>query len=512
MKKYFKPFVFLFLITILSTANVFAKSGVSVYASNTLATAPPTGKATYYYCIGDNVPPLTAVGTNLLWYATATGGTGSSVAPTPSTAVAGSKAYYVSQTVGGEESSRLGITINVNVQIGLFCDKPKATLNSVEFDFSNVGQTSFNYSYTVSGGSPITGTWFSPSHFAITGLSPGQSVTYTITAIGAPPCVIPTQTDTCYTICTTAQKVTPSFLPIIPTSYCLSDVLLPLPTISNDSPPITGTWGPFPTVDTSTMGIKNYTFTPDKVSFPCALTKTLSIAIGPIEPDFTNFPICSGDVPPILNTVSPNGITGTWNPSIVDNMTNGTYDFTPDPGQPCTPITTIKTINVTVNPSNTIASLNWTVTEAFSKNQIVTVTDPVGANYLYQLDNGPFQTNSIFENVALGIHSLTVKHIDGCSTFSDNNVLVVGYPKYFTPNGDGYNDTWNISTLSAQLNSRIYIFDRYGKLLKDLSPTGSGWDGTYIGRQMPADDYWFTVEYVELSIVKKYKSHFSLKR
>jgi gliding motility-associated-like protein len=62
------------------------------------------------------------------------------------------------------------------------------------------------------------------------------------------------------------------------------------------------------------------------------------------------------------------------------------------------------------------------------------------------------------------------------------------------------------------LNTRIYIFDRYGKLLKDISPNGSGWDGTYIGQPMPADDYWFTVEYSEQNSIKKYKSHFSLKR
>jgi gliding motility-associated-like protein len=93
-----------------------------------------------------------------------------------------------------------------------------------------------------------------------------------------------------------------------------------------------------------------------------------------------------------------------------------------------------------------------------------------------------------------------------------NNVLVINYPKFFTPNGDAFNDTWNIFDLRNQINSRIYIFDRFGKLLKELSPKGTGWDGTYTGQPMPADDYWFTVEYSELGITKKFKSHFSLKR
>ena len=172
-----------------------------------------------------------------------------------------------------------------------------------------------------------------------------------------------------------------------------------------------------------------------------------------------------------------------------------------------------RSINVSVNPSNTLQTIDWTVTDAFSKNQIVTITATATGNYLYQLDSGPFQTSPVFDNVASGMHSITVEDVNGCSTaLTENDILIIGYPKYFTPNGDAYNDTWNIFDLKDQLATKIYIFDRYGKLLKDLSPTGAGWDGTYIGQPMPASDYWFTVEYEEEGIVKKFKSHFSLKR
>jgi gliding motility-associated-like protein len=487
--------------------------------------AAPIVTTPVYLCQNSVATPLIATpsvaGATIKWY-TATG-VALSGAPTPITTTVGSTTYYVTETplLGVESTPRTPIIVNVVADSGatIFnfrCDPsqilPADKNSSVYFDWGNDPSTpvslTYNYTYTILGGATFTGTRTNgTTNLQVFGLSPGQSVTMTITSITQYPCV-PSQTITCTVPCGTST-VTPTFT--IPTTYCLNDVVV-LPTTSTNS--ITGTWTPFP-VDTSAMGTIVYTFTPDPILFPCALKTTLPITVEPIEPDFEDFSICSRDPILILNSTSPNGITGIWSPSdTVDASLLGIgtfpYTFTPDIGQPCTPTT--KTINVTVNPSNTILSLKWTVTEAFAKNQIVTVTDPVGANYLYQMDSGPFQTGPLFENVASGMHSITVMDINGCSEWTDNNVLVIGYPKYFTPNGDTFNDTWNISTLSTQLNSRIYIFDRYGKLLKEISPNGSGWDGTYIGQPMPADDYWFTVDYVEQSIVKKYKSHFSLKR
>ncbi|MBL7866385.1 MAG: T9SS type B sorting domain-containing protein, partial [Flavobacterium lindanitolerans] len=82
----------------------------------------------------------------------------------------------------------------------------------------------------------------------------------------------------------------------------------------------------------------------------------------------------------------------------------------------------------------------------------------------------------------------------------------------FTPNADGYNDTWNIIGLADQPEAAIYIFDRYGKLLKQISPAGSGWDGTMNGNPLPSTDYWFKVLYKENNASKEFKAHFSLKR
>ena len=91
---------------------------------------------------------------------------------------------------------------------------------------------------------------------------------------------------------------------------------------------------------------------------------------------------------------------------------------------------------------------------------------------------------------------------------------ILDYPKYFTPNGDGYHDTWNISSLKPKSNAKIYIFDRYGKLLKEIRSSIDGWDGTFNGIPMPSNDYWFSVEYQVdgLDKLKQFKAHFTLKR
>jgi len=92
--------------------------------------------------------------------------------------------------------------------------------------------------------------------------------------------------------------------------------------------------------------------------------------------------------------------------------------------------------------------------------------------------------------------------------------IVIGYPTYFTPNGDGYHDTWNIVGISREFNAKIYIFDRYGKLLKQLHPTGNGWDGRFNGKLLPTNDYWFTLDYKEptTEIINQFRAHFTLKR
>ncbi|MBF4472895.1 T9SS type B sorting domain-containing protein [Flavobacterium sp. HJJ] len=89
-----------------------------------------------------------------------------------------------------------------------------------------------------------------------------------------------------------------------------------------------------------------------------------------------------------------------------------------------------------------------------------------------------------------------------------NYVEVLPYPKFFTPNSDGFNDTWTIDFAYLAPNTGIRIFDRYGKLITVLSENSS-WDGNYSNQPLPSTDYWFTVTRKN---GKEFRAHFSLKR
>ena len=162
-------------------------------------------------------------------------------------------------------------------------------------------------------------------------------------------------------------------------------------------------------------------------------------------------------------------------------------------------------------PATSISALG---SVAFDDNAsiIITALEP-NPNYEYALDYGALQSSNVFTNVNPGDHVVTVTDSNGCSNLS-TTISIIGYPTYFTPNGDGFNDFWNIIGLENQPSSKIYIFDRYGKLIKQISSKSLGWDGTFNGALLPASDYWFTIEYIEpqTTDLKVFKSHFSLKR
>jgi gliding motility-associated-like protein len=173
---------------------------------------------------------------------------------------------------------------------------------------------------------------------------------------------------------------------------------------------------------------------------------------------------------------------------------------------------TSESSNVTVGSSLAAENATYVVSNYFEENQTITISVVGTGTYLYSLDGGTFQESNVFTYVAPGEHTLTIHDANGCTDITIEHIFTIGYPNFFTPNGDGYHDTWNVWSLSNQKNAEIHIFDRFGKLIKMIKPQDEGWDGTFNGQNLPATDYWFTINYMENEQEKIFKAHFTLKR
>jgi gliding motility-associated-like protein len=129
--------------------------------------------------------------------------------------------------------------------------------------------------------------------------------------------------------------------------------------------------------------------------------------------------------------------------------------------------------------------------------------------YEFSVDGINYQSSNVFFNVPSGLQMAYVREINFCS--EDNQpFIVIIIPKFFTPNNDSYNDLWFIKGLIYYPKAEVSIFDRYGKLLKQLSANSLGWNGTFNSLELPASDYWYVLKIDETKPIMK--GHFSLKR
>lgn len=252
-------------------------------------------------------------------------------------------------------------------------------------------------------------------------------------------------------------------------------------------------------------------FTVDTPRLVCSSDPTFSIELEPFE--FNSSEIFDYEW---LWT----SLDGTTNNQLVSNNRSisvsipGTYSITlsKTDGTGCS---RTREIYVDASELATITQEDVTKVELSDNNSVTIDTTNLGmGNYEYALqEEGStfivYQDEPFFDNVRAGFYTIHVK--DAICGVSSLGISVIGYPKYFTPNGDGVNDFWRIQGVNEtiQPNTTVLIYDRYGKLIKQLLVQYDGWDGTYNGALLATDDYWFNVS---LEDGRQFSGHFTLKR
>ncbi|MFH6772749.1 T9SS type B sorting domain-containing protein [Gaetbulibacter aestuarii] len=301
-------------------------------------------------------------------------------------------------------------------------------------------------------------------------------------------------------------------------SLCENDTAVDLFRFLNGNPNSGGTWTPNltsgsglfdPAVDASGM----YTYTVSSTCETLSADVTVTVNTLPNAGQDANVQVCETGDPIDLFTI----LTGTpdaggqWSPALSGE--SGMFDPKIDnPG--------VYTYTVTNACSSSSASVSVNVTAAtpvtgydvlisdYSSNNLIEIVMNTDLEYEFALNNGTYQSSPVFRNLGGGDYIISIQEKNGCGEVQIP-VSLIGFPKYFTPNNDGFNDTWKIIGQTDKRYS-ISIYNRYGKLLKSLPDNDSrGWDGTYRGKKLPSDDYWFRIEF-EDGMVRQ--GHFALKR
>lgn len=242
----------------------------------------------------------------------------------------------------------------------------------------------------------------------------------------------------------------------------------------------------------------------DNISFP------ITLVVNTFEEDIVDETIGICENNSIILDAGNGFFSYTWNTNptqtsqTISVSNSGIFTVTLENASGC-----FKTKTFTVIGSE-IATIENIEINDFAENNTATILVSGNGSYEYSLNGLDYQDTAIFENLASGEYTVYVNDKNNCG-FVAKSFYILDYPKFFTPNGDGYNDTWQIKNLIKQdlQDSSIYIFDRYGKLIKQISPLSEGWNGTYNGNLLPSGDYWFVLEKKNGSHIR---SHFTLKR
>jgi len=263
----------------------------------------------------------------------------------------------------------------------------------------------------------------------------------------------------------------------------------------------------------------------------CMTSTSINFIVNP-KPDFylDETAILCLNIPPLHLNISD--ATGTFayewtdeNNDVISNSENaeiyyaGVYSVTAHTTDGTDCISFVHSILVIESINPTILENNIIVVDDSDNNSITINTENLGiGDYEFSIDDisGPYQDEPYFDHLLPGIHTIYVRDKNGCG-FAEVDVPIIGFPNFFTPNDDSFNDTWTVIGVHSDYYKSvdITIFDRFGKVLSflDINSNSYGWDGIYDGKVMPTSDYWFSATLVDKKgILRIRRGHFSLLR
>lgn len=144
-----------------------------------------------------------------------------------------------------------------------------------------------------------------------------------------------------------------------------------------------------------------------------------------------------------------------------------------------------------ISPKETIQGLVLNVT---GDDTVVAAYAGNGEDVEFSLNDGPWQSSPVFENVSPGFHSVRARYTTGCVSEPALNYVIRMY-NVLTPNGDGMNDRLDFPDVELLPGISIEIYNRYGKLIHShIADKPFSWDGTYQGRPLPGGSYWYLIK------------------
>ena len=400
------------------------------------------------YCQYDIASPVAAVGSNLKWYTTATGGTGSATAPTPSTSFAGTYTVYVSQTILGCESPRVPLVITIKV-------KPQVEI-------------------TVATGSVCQSDTLS---FSSTGPSyPGASYLWQLPDGGS------------------FASGSDSILGPVVIRFDSGNNRTVMLSISLNGCTTTGIRDIY-VVPTPTLDLY--------VNPNICLGDTVMVSLSTT----TYHPVISSYMWDFDGGTVVTASSGTGGPYSIFWSTPGVHivhvtGYTEQSS--CPSPTKFDTVNVHAVPNATFTAATPAACTGDTILLVATVSNP---SYNYLWTPAPFFAGATNMPTASArvmfptyIH-LTVTDPFGCQAsdsvyFSPAPCCLVTFPTAFTPNGDGTNDRFRPITVGHHALSMFRIVDRWGNTVYETTTTDTdGWDGNFGGVPQDMGIYYYHIRY-----------------